>query len=74
MEPSKITVETLAEFTFNVPRQRVIARLVGMPISDPGAYKLKLWVREKTATPKEWREAGSFPLQITFKPATIDMN
>jgi hypothetical protein len=75
-EPSKVTIESIADFTFTAtaPRQRIIARIVGMPIGAPGDYKVRLWIREKTETPKEWREAASFPLQIKFRPTASTLN
>lgn len=64
----KHLVETVLSFTFDKARYRVIAQILGMPISEPGPHRVKTWIRDKSDPPKEWREAASFPILIELLP------
>ena len=44
----------------------MIALVPTMPVGSPGKHRLKIYIREKTDTPKEWKEAGSMPLEIAI--------
>lgn len=57
-------IEAIGEFTFATPRFRMTNQFVGMPISEPGQHRVKVWIREKASEPKEWKEVASFPLLI----------
>lgn len=64
-----ILADTIAAFEFkkdssNQSLHQVIAQVPGMPIGNLGNLKVKLWIREKTDSPKEWKEAASFPLRL----------
>jgi len=48
----------------------VVIFLPGMPLS-PGDLKVKVSVREKADSPREWRELGSFPIQFQLKPVEM---
>jgi hypothetical protein len=65
----KILVEVVAPFTFDKDRFRVINQFVGMPVGETGLHKIKIWIRDVSDPPKEWREVGAFPLQIALKIA-----
>src|SRR5271166_2274642 len=64
----KHLIETLASFTFDKARYRIVNQILGMPISEPGLHRVKVWIRDKSDPPKEWRETASFPILIELLP------
>jgi len=57
-------LENITPFKFIKPRHRTINNMIGMPISQPGPHKLKLWIRDKSDPPKQWKEIATYPLTI----------
>lgn len=66
-ETGETLLEAYASWVFEKPRHRVISAIAVMPIRNPGKHRLKVFVREKTETPKEWKEAASIPLEIRIE-------
>jgi hypothetical protein len=52
----KHLVELIGQFAFaeHRPRTRVMNQIQGMPVSEPGSHKIKIWFRELAQEPKEW--------------------
>jgi len=63
-----LTSIAVFQFTKETPLFQVVAQVSGMPVSIAGKLKFKIWVREKTEPPKEWKEAGSFPFVLEIQP------
>ena len=62
----KHLVELVGQFTSieHKPRVRLINQIVGMPVSEPGSHKIKIWFRELAQEPKEWKEVATYPITI----------
>jgi|SRR5579863_5717515 len=56
--------ESIGTFVFEKPRHRIITQILGMPLTEPGQHKVKIWIRDKADPPKEWKETASFPITI----------
>lgn len=69
-ESGNLLLDSVNEFKFEKPRHRVIAQIVGMPISDPGIRKIRISIREKADSPKEWKEVSiySFTIELIQPP------
>ena len=57
------------EFQKNANSHSILNVFNGCPIGDGGPLKVKLWNREQTNPPKEWKEIATFPIEIEFKKA-----
>jgi len=70
-ESGGILMDSVAQFQFKRDAVNKLATVVvylpGLPFST-GSMKVKISVREKTESPKEWKEVGSFPLDLELKP------
>ena len=73
-EAGSTLVDSIGEFQFKRDAANNLATVViflpGMPLS-PGALKLKVSVREKADSPREWRELASFPILLQVKPVEM---
>lgn len=70
-EAGTILLDSVTEFRFTTePTHQVIVQIAGLPIGAVGANKTKVWIRDKSESPKEWKEAGSFPLTIEIAPVS----
>ena len=72
----KHLIESIGQFAFDDkrPRMRVVNQIVGMPISEPGPHKIKIWIREQAVEPKEWKEIATFPLMIELQQPPSSLN
>jgi hypothetical protein len=69
-DDGSLLVETVNEFRFTKPRNRLVTNIIGMPTNNPGMRTLKVAIREKTDSPKEWREIANYSFSLTLSSAS----
>jgi hypothetical protein len=73
-EAGTVLMDSVGQFQFKRDADSNLATVVvylpGFPFSA-GSLKVKIAIREKSDAQKEWRESGSFPLDLILKPVEL---